>query len=290
MTAIAVVMVVLLSFGGAHGLTPGARRSRHRLGLDRRRAVDPFRSVGLVRWLAPRLAAADLPWSTAAVVGRVPAVGAAVAVAGAAVDPVLVLAGPIVVGSGALLALHLARGRRAARLEAELPALLEAIARSLRSGAALPTALAEAATTGSVAADDLASVLAEAERGLGLGEALDRWATRRPTPTIRLVVGALSVASSSGGRPARGVDGVAATLRERAEVDREGRALATQARASAVVVSLAPLAFGVFGAVGDERTAAFLLGSPAGLGCLAAGLVLDAVGAAWMHRIARGPA
>jgi tight adherence protein B len=96
----------------------------------------------------------------------------------------------------------------------------------------------------------------------------------------------LTVALEAGGAPARAVDGVASTLRERAEVDREMRALATQARASAVVITVAPLAFATLGVVGDERTAHFLLRTPAGLGCLAAGVALDAVGAWWMARIA----
>ncbi len=40
------------------------------------------------------------------------------------------------------------------------------------------------------------------------------------------------------------------------------------------------------GVLGDERTAEFLLGEPAGLACLTAGVALDGVGAWWMHRIA----
>jgi tight adherence protein B len=103
---------------------------------------------------------------------------------------------------------------------------------------------------------------------------------------VRLVVGVLTVALASGGTPARAVDGVASTLRERAEVDRELQALATQARTSAVVVTLAPLAFGLLGVLGDQRTAAFLLRTPTGLVCLTVGVVLDGFGAWWMTRIA----
>lgn len=249
-------------------------------------AIDrPGRLAG---WLAPRLRAADLGWSADAV-----ARGAAVGIGGMGVvvlagRPVLAILA-VLAAAGSVGALHLARERRAGRLEAELPALLEAVARALRSGAVLPVALRETASGDSAAAEELRAVLADADRGLGLADALDRWAHRRPRPAVRLVVGALTVALAAGGSPARGVDGVAATLRERAEVEREARSLATQARASAVVVTLAPLGFGAFGALGDGAAAAFLLGSPAGGACLVAGLSLDAVGAVWMHRIARGP-
>ncbi len=212
-------------------------------------------------------------------------VAGVVAVAGRPVVAVVAVLG----AGGAVGALQLARDRREARLEAELPALLEAVARALRSGAALPVALREAASGESAAAEDLRAVLADGDRGMGLAEALDRWVDRRPRPAVRLVVGALTVALGAGGSPARGVDGVAATLRERAEVEREARSLATQARASAVVVTLAPVGFGALGALGDEATVGFLLGSPAGLACLVVGLALDGVGAVWMHRIATGP-
>ncbi len=283
-----VVVVAVLLVGVWAGLRGRAGRSaRRRLGVGPRLPVAD-RSGRVERWLAPRLRAADLEWTAVDADRRLVLAGAGVALLGATVSPTLALVAPAALGGGAVLALHLAQGRRSARTEAELPELLEAVARSLRSGAAVPTALAEATTSGTAAAAELRSVLDDADRGIGLATALDRWTGRRPTPGVRLVVGALSVALTSGAGAARGVDGVAATLRERAEVDREGRSLATQGRASAVVVTLAPLAFAALGALGDERTLTFLLGSAPGLACLVAGLGLDAVGAWWMTRIVRG--
>ncbi len=181
------------------------------------------------------------------------------------------------------------RGREEARLGRELPVLLEVIARSLRSGASVSTALREASTGETLAAADLAAVLRAADQGVPMADALDGWARRRSTPGIRLTVGALAVAVRSGGSPARALDGVAATLRSRNEVEREVRALATQARASAAVMAVAPVAFALLGVLGDHRTATFLLGTAGGLACLVAGLALDVAGAWWMARIARGP-
>jgi tight adherence protein B len=289
-TAGVVVVAALWVMAGGRGARRWSGRTvRARLGLAGPASVISHGPSPLERWLGPRLVAADLAWPPPAVLRGAGAAILGVAVVGAATRPLLGLLAPPAAAGGAVLALHLARHRREARMEAEVPELLEAVSRALRSGAALPSALREAATTESVAAEDLALVLADVDHGLGLGDALDGWAGRRPTATVRLVVGALSVAAVSGGRPARGVDGVAATLRERAEVAREGRSLATQARVSAVVVSVAPLAFGALGALGDPRAAGFLLGSPTGLVCLFGGLALDLAGAAWMHRIARGP-
>jgi tight adherence protein B len=254
---------------------------------QRGRLARPPSSVGLgplERWLAPRLAAADIePPAGSAVLAALAGVTTVGLVAG---GPVLAVLALLAAGGATVVTLSLLDGRRDARLERELPALLEAVARSLRSGAAIPVALREAATSGSLAAEDLAAVLAEVDRGRPMAVALYRWAAGRPRPGVRLVVGALRVALASGGTPARAVDGVAATLRERAEVDREVQALATQARISAVVITVAPLAFAALGVLGDEHTATFLLRTPRGLACLAAGVALDACGAWWMARLA----
>ena len=67
----------------------------------------------------------------------------------------------------------------------------------------------------------------------------------------------------------------------------EVAAMASQARASALVITIAPLAFAALAAATDDRTAAFLLRSPLGVACLAAGLALDVVAAVWMRRLTR---
>ncbi|HYF46180.1 MAG TPA: type II secretion system F family protein [Acidimicrobiales bacterium] len=278
MTGVVLGLAVgLLVLGGWPGRTrrpPGVVRS-------------PRREGALERWLAPRLTAADLDWPASVVTPAWAAAVAGVVLAGVlGGGPVLGLLGLVVAVVVPLFVLSGARGRRDDRLARELPALLESVARSLRSGASIPAALREAAAGGSAAAQDLAEVIAHADRGVPLTDALARWTAWRPIPGVRLVVGVLTVALGSGGTPARAVDGVASTLRERAEVDRELRALATQARTSAIVVTLAPLAFAALGVLGDERTATFLLRTPTGLVCLAVGVALDGFGAWWMTRIA----
>ncbi len=117
--------------------------------------------------------------------------------------------------------------------------------------------------------------------------ALEAVAVRRPLPGVRLGVAALCLGAETGGAQARAVDGVAATVRERQAVAAELRALSSQARISALVIGLAPIAFGVFAATTDPRTAEFMLHTPAGLILLSAGLVLDALGWLWMQRLAK---
>jgi tight adherence protein B len=146
-----------------------------------------------------------------------------------------------------------------------------------------------AAGAGPALADDLDAVVAGARAGVPLVAALDEWAVRAPRPAVRLAVAALALATEAGGAPARAIDGVAASLRAELAVTAEVRALSSQARYSAVVIGAAPAAFGTIAALVDGRTAGFLLGTPAGLLCLASGLALDAAGGWWMHRIVAGP-
>ncbi|MEQ8719543.1 MAG: type II secretion system F family protein [Acidimicrobiales bacterium] len=171
---------------------------------------------------------------------------------------------------------------------AAIPDLVEAMARSLRSGASPPTALVEArAAVSAPLRRDLDPVVTELRAGVSFAEALARWRDRRPGAEVRLAVAALTLGSSGGGDRARGLDGVAATLRERQAIDGEIGASSAQAKASAAVVALLPLAFAVLGSVGGSGVADTLLGTAVGRVCLVAGLALDAAGAVWMHRIVR---
>lgn len=162
------------------------------------------------------------------------------------------------------------------------------MARALRTGASLRQAVAEAAhrTPGHLG-HELQRVSTQAERGVPLVQALDELAARRPLPGVRLAVAALCLGAETGGAQAQAVDGVATTLRDRLAVLAEVRALSSQARISALVISLAPLGFGAFAATTDPRTATFLFHTGAGFALLVAGGVLDGVGWMWMNRLSR---
>ena len=202
--------------------------------------------------------------------------------------PGLAVVAVVMVVAGPMLALLAAAGRADHLVEDALPDALESMARALRSGASLRQAVEETAgVTPGLLGRDLAVVAAEVVHGRLLAAALDRWGRRRPLPGVRLAVSALALGAETGGAHARAIDGVAATVRSRSAVGREVRALSSQARLSAVVITLAPLGFSALAAASDERTAGFLLRTPLGLFCLVAGLALDAVAALWMLRLSR---
>lgn len=208
--------------------------------------------------------------------------------AAATLGPGAAVAVAVLTALGPAAALRAMRGRGTARYEAGLAPALEVVARSLRSGAGIRTALGEAAAGATPALRaDLARVVSDSERGDGLVAALDEWVARRPLRGVALAAAALTLGLEAGGAQARAVDGVAATMRQRARADAEAKALGAQARLSAGVIAVAPVAFAGLAAVLDPRTAQFLFRTGTGALLIAAGITLDLLGAVWMARLAR---
>jgi len=165
--------------------------------------------------------------------------------------------------------------------EAEHAELLEAVARSLRSGSSLLTALEQAATVSrGGAADALDVALVTVRNGAPLDAALDAWAGSED-PARTVAGAALALGAQLGGARARALDDAALGLRDRAALTGEIRALTSQARASAAVMVLAPIGFAFLGWFADASVASVFT-TPLGASCLVGGLALDAVGAWWM--------
>ena len=204
-----------------------------------------------------------------------------------ATAPPLDLSRLLVTGGRALD--HLWPARRHRRRDAQLPDALERLSSSIRAGLSLAAALGEVADRlPDPLGGELRRTRAAVRHGAPLSEALAAWAAPpEATPAVRLVAAALTLAADGGGEVARAVDRVAATLRERRELEGEVRALATQASASALVLAVAPVVFALLVASVEPGAVTFLLTTPVGLGCLAGGLLLEGLGARWMVRITR---
>jgi tight adherence protein B len=188
--------------------------------------------------------------------------------------------------AGASVGLRATRHRRDHLIARAVPDTLDAIARSTRSGLSVVQALAALDRPDASPADHLfAAVATRVGRGVSLRSGLDQLLAASDLPPVRLAVTALLVGSETGAAPARAVEGVAATLRDRMALDREAAAHSSQARASVAVLVVAPVGFGLFAIATDPRVGQFLFRTPAGWFCLAIGVGLDLVGAWWMHRI-----
>ncbi|MFM8304047.1 MAG: type II secretion system F family protein [Actinomycetota bacterium] len=221
-----------------------------------------------------------------AVLGMLVAVLVAVALA-SALSPVLALPAALVTLAAGPVALVLARGRAQRRFVAALPGFVDLVAARLRSGHTVATALADAAGTEDAVAPDLERLLRRVVLGEPLETALSWWADTRELDAVRAVAGSLAVAAATGGAAADALEGLARSLRDQLGARAEAAALSAQARLSAVVVGVAPIAYVAFAAAVDPASAAILVSSPVGRVCLVTGIALDLLGVQWMRRIVR---
>ncbi len=171
------------------------------------------------------------------------------------------------------------------RYDAALLDVLDGLARHLRSGATLPVALRSLAEEHSgPVGDDLQAVVAAIDLGALVPNALIGWRDARPRPSVRMVCAALALGHRTGTLAARVADDLAATMRQLHDTRQEGAALATQAQASAAVMTLAPLALGALLVAADPAARSFLTGTVAGAACIALGLTADLLAATAMVR------
>lgn len=133
-------------------------------------------------------------------------------------------------------------------------------------------------------------VVHQIRAGAAVQEAVDSWAAREPDPSLDLLADALAISASTGGSHLRAVDAAIDAVRDRAALQREVRALASQAQTSAVVLVLLPIGFALTIAAVDPRVRAFFVGSALGPVCIVAGCLLDLVGAWIMLRLVRAVA
>lgn len=175
--------------------------------------------------------------------------------------------------------------RAAERTEGAVIDLCAAVAGELRAGL-LPTG-ALLSTGARELGEGGATVLAAARYGGDVPAAL-RAVSRLPgAEGLRGAAACWQVAADGGTGLADGLERVAAALRAERDQREELRAQLAGPRSTALVLAVLP-AFGLLlgGAMGADPLRV-LFHSPAGLGCLVAGAVLEGAGLAWVARLVR---
>ena len=141
---------------------------------------------------------------------------------------------------------RLADARRR-RMESQFPVALDVFVRGLRAGHPIPAALNllveemedPVGTEFGIVADEIAF-------GFGLREALSRMAQRWGLPDIDMFVVSVSVQMETGGNLAEILENLSRVIRERASMFMKVRALSSEGRMTALVLTVLPiLAFAV---------------------------------------------
>ena len=268
-----------------------ARRRLSRLAPERRARLDVLlERTRYGRSLGVRLARADLR--------RTPAAFARLSLTAALGGAMLAMvwlgapagvAGFLAGAAGPEVALRRRIGSRKARISAQLPEVLAALAAPVRAGASLPQAFAAAAAESEPPMQDILSrTIRDLDAGVSLDEAISRFASRCAIREGLLVGRAMRVARQAGSELARVLDEVSDTLRERDRLAREMRAATAQARASAAVVAALPVVFLLIMSAGAGDQAHLLFGEPIGWLLLGVGGALEGAGVLWIRRLTAG--
>jgi tight adherence protein B len=165
---------------------------------------------------------------------------------------------------------------------------LASIAAAVRAGTSLPQALGHAAGEAEPPARAaFEQIVGDLEVGVPIEQALERWREAWPSPDTDLVVGALELHRRSGGDLPAVLEQVTATIRGRVSVAREVRSLTAQARLSAWILGLLPVGFFAFLLVAARSDVQGALGTPIGVLCIVAGLILEGGAILWIRSLIR---
>lgn len=140
-----------------------------------------------------------------------------------------------------IMVLKYLRKRRHKLFGVQLPEALELITRSLKAGHPVPVAIS---MVGREMADPIGTefgvVADEVTYGSTLVNALNGMYDRVGHEDLPLFVTAVSIQSSSGGNLREILDGLASTIRERGKLRRKVRAISTEGRMSAYILTAVP--------------------------------------------------
>lgn len=140
------------------------------------------------------------------------------------------------------LYLRIKRSKRIDAFTEQLPQSLEMIARSLRAGHSLSSAIQVVGTESPEPTATLfKNAYEEQTLGLTLTEALARMLERMPSMDLRLFVTSVSIHREVGGNLAELLEKLANTIRERLRIKRQIRVYTAQGRLSGYILAVLPI-------------------------------------------------
>lgn len=177
-------------------------------------------------------------------------------------------------------------GRRRAAFGDQLDDTLRLMASSMRAGHSVLRALeavsheAEAPTS-----EEFSRVLNEVRVGRDVVPALDEVAARMGSEDFSWVAQAVAIHREVGGNLSDVLNRIGVTIRDRAQLRGQARALSAEGRLSAIVLLAMPFVIGLALQLTVPDYTSRLTGSGTGMAMLATAGVLMVVGAVWVRRV-----
>lgn len=167
------------------------------------------------------------------------------------------------------------------------------LARSLRHGTTLQAALSTIHPGDTDLAAHCEPLRHWLTRGATVVDACDEWSDQlarhraERTELLTTTAAVLAAVAVLGGTAAEPLDRLAATMRQHVSDDLERHAHAAQAKMSARVLTIVPVAVLVLLVLTDDDVRSVVT-RPTGLAVVMVGLTINGIGAVWMRRIASG--
>ena len=178
------------------------------------------------------------------------------------------------------------RERRAAKVRAELPDALDMVSNSLTAGLTLPQALMRNLSHFPPrVAEEFARILYDTRLGYSIGGAFDNFARRLPISDVQMVVIASKIGVAHGGNLAESYRMLSTLLRDNMAFEAELRAMTTEGRMQALVMSALPLVMIVLLGLVKRDLVAPLFTTGAGWGALIVLAVMQGLAYVWIRKI-----
>jgi len=140
------------------------------------------------------------------------------------------------------------RGHRLQRFDDELPRAMELVANSMKAGQSIAQSFsAVTENAGPPVAEEFGLARREIELGASVESALANMEKRMGSTDLRLMIMVVTIQHAVGGDLPAILTTLADTMRQRREMRQEVLAATAQSRASAVIITLLPVAVAVFG-------------------------------------------
>ena len=264
--------------------TPGSRSTEYTL----TRVASGLGRIPPVRWLDQRLREADAEIDAVRALVSAFVLSLAAMLVGMVLRvpyPALFLMASLIIVMPFLNAARLAR-RRVERLQHQLGDAVDLIARALRAGHALASALKMVADQSPAPISKEFSIACE-QIGFGVptDEALRELASRSRSDDVRYFVIAVLLQRETGGNLAELLDNIAALVRQRQQLRQSVRALSAEGRLSAWILGLLPFGLAAAISVVNPDLVAILWIDPVGRALSAASILMMVFGILTMRAL-----
>ena len=181
---------------------------------------------------------------------------------------------------------RIARRRRAEKVRSELPDALDMVSNSLSAGLTLPQALMRNLSHfPPLVSEEFARILYDTRLGYSIGGAFDNFARRLPIPDVQMVVIASKIGVAHGGNLADSYRMLSTLLRDNMSFESELKAMTTEGRMQAIVMSALPAAMIVLLGLVKRDLVAPLFTTIAGWGALGVLALMQLLAYFWIRKI-----